>query len=104
MGQVQQQIQTKLEQALSPQWLTIENESDQHSGPAGRESHFKVTLVSPLFAGLLPVKRHQKVYSLLSEELAGSVHALALHLYTPQEWERAGAQRPDSPSCLGGGR
>jgi len=50
------------------------------------------------------VKRHQSVYALLADEMAGPVHALALHLYSPAEWvERANA-RPDSPDCRGGSR
>ena len=98
---VEQAIQEKLTLALQPSFLQIENESDQHKGPPGRESHFKVTLVSEAFASLLPVKRHQKIYALLADELAGPVHALALHLYTPSEWQARAEQRPDSPSCAG---
>ena len=42
-------------------------------------------------------------YSLLADELAGPVHALALHLYTPQQWSARGEASPDSPNCRGGG-
>ncbi len=103
MAKVEAAIRSKLEAALQLEYITIENESDQHSGPAGRESHFKLTLVSEDFAGLLPVKRHQKIYALLVEEMAGPVHALALHLYSPKEWQAKGEQRPNSPDCLGVG-
>lgn len=103
MAKVEGVICSKLQAALAIESMMIENESDQHSGPAGRESHFKLTLVSENFAGLLPVKRHQKIYALLAEELAGPIHALALHLYTPKEWQAKGEQRPDSPDCLGAG-
>ncbi|MGM0634281.1 MAG: BolA family protein, partial [Pseudomonadota bacterium] len=71
-------------------------------GPA-TESHFKVTLVSDRFEGQRAVRRHQQVYGLLGEELDGGVHALALHLYTPEEWREQG-KPPDSPDCRGGGR
>ncbi|SFC19314.1 BolA protein [Marinospirillum celere] len=101
MAQVEAAIREKLVAALQPQYLQIENESDQHKGPPGRESHFKVTLVSPGFESLMPVKRHQKIYALLADELAGPVHALALHLYTPSEWQARGESRPDSPNCQG---
>jgi BolA protein len=37
----------------------------------------------------------------LTEFLAGSVHALALHTYTPEEWSETEAA-PDSPDCRGG--
>lgn len=103
MAKVEQAIRSKLAEALNLVSITLENESDQHSGPPGRESHFKLTLVSEDFNGLFPVKRHQKIYSLLAEEMAGPVHALALHLYTPEEWQAKGEQRPDSPDCLGVG-
>jgi len=33
----------------------------------------------------------------------GKIHALALHTYTPDEWDNAG-QVPDSPRCRGGGK
>ncbi len=98
---VQQEIESKLEAQLQPLAMVVENESDQHGGPA-TESHFKVTLVSDAFAGLSPVRRHQRVYSLLGDELAGPVHALALHLYSPQEWQERGGDIPQSPACRGG--
>ena len=44
----------------------------------------------------------QLVYSLLGDELADGVHALALHTYTPDEWSDIGGV-PDSPNCMGGG-
>lgn len=103
MAPIENAIRNKLTEALQLVSMDIENESDQHSGPAGRESHFKLTLVSEDFNGLMPVKRHQKIYSLLAEEMAGPVHALALHLYTPKEWQARSGQRPDSPDCLGVG-
>ncbi|SDM06824.1 transcriptional regulator, BolA protein family [Modicisalibacter muralis] len=100
---VQARIEEKL-RALDSSYLTVENESHMHSVPANSETHFKVTLVSSRFEGLMPVKRHQQIYAALAEELSGPVHALALHLYTPDEWVARGNARPDSPNCLGGGR
>lgn len=103
MMTMQDTIQAKLEAALSPQLLQIDNESHMHGGPA-TESHFKVTAVAQQFAGLSPVKRHQQVYALLAAELAGSVHALALHLYCPEEWEQRRQVSPESPDCRGGSK
>ncbi len=65
------------------------------------ETHFKVTLVSEMFTGQRSVKRHQSVYAVLAEWLAGPVHALALHTYTPEEWMQVDGA-PDSPDCRGG--
>ena len=100
---IKQQIETKINDAFQPAYLEVINESDRHNVPPGSESHFKVVLVSSQFHGLRPVQRHQKVYQLLNEEMAGSVHALALHLYTPQEWDET-QNAPDSPNCMGGGK
>ncbi len=94
-------IETKLTSALKPLHLEVENESHRHSGPA-TESHFKVTLVSDAFSDLTRVKRHQEVYAILADELVGSVHALALHLYAPAEWDAD--KVPDSPNCRGGSK
>lgn len=99
---IQASIEDKL-QALEPLYLKVENESHMHNVPTDSETHFKVTLVSERFAGMMPVKRHQQIYALLADELAGPVHALALHPYTPEEWEARGGSRPASPQCRGGG-
>lgn len=101
---VQKAIETKLGAALEVQHLQVENESHKHSVPANSETHFKVTLVSPEFEGQMKVRRHQRLYQVLADELAGPVHALALHLYTPAEWAATGQQAPASPNCLGGSK
>ena len=101
-GVVQAAIEAKLRGHFQPSHLEVLNESHGHSVPAGSESHFKVVLVSAAFADQRQVQRHQQVYGLLREEMQGSVHALALHTYTPQEWQRTAV--PDSPQCLGGSK
>lgn len=100
--QVQEAIVRKLQDALKPVHLQVENESHMHSVPANSETHFKVVAVSDSFDGLRAVQRHQKLYQLLGEELQGGVHALALHTYTPAEWTQA--QVPASPQCMGGSK
>lgn len=100
---VQQQIEALLQSALEPVYLAVENESDQHSVPANSETHFKVVIACAGFEGVRKVARHQSVYQLLEKQLEGPVHALALHTYTPEEWQ-ARAAAPDSPDCLGGSK
>ena len=100
---MQHVIEDKLSSALETEFILVENESHMHSGPKDGETHFKLTLVSENFVGLRRVARHQKVYAVLSEELAGSVHALAMHLFSPDEWAAVDAA-PDSPDCLGGSK
>ncbi len=82
-------IRTKLLAAFAPVRLDIVDESHRHVGPAGAreggESHFRVRVVSAVFEGMGRVERQRRVYSILSEELAGPVHALALELKSPSE-------------------
>jgi BolA protein len=99
MMNMQQRIEAALA-ALQPQHLQVLDESHMHS--RGLQTHFKAVLVSDQFAGLSSVKRHQKVYATLGD-LMGEFHALALHTYTPEEWEKTGAA-PDSPTCAGGSK
>ena len=94
-------IESKLNTHFAPDVLDVVNESHMHSVPPNSETHFKVTLVTSKFEGLRLVKRHQEVYKVLDEELKGGVHALALHTYTPEEWQ---GKAPDSPQCLGGSK
>jgi len=101
---MQQNIHAKLTQGLMPSHLEVINESHQHSVPPGSESHFKVILVSGQFEGKGLLQRHRAVYALLNEEMAQKqIHALALHTFTPAEWEKETAARK-SPPCLGGSK
>lgn len=100
---MQQNIEQKLESALSPSHIQVINESSGHNVPEGSESHFKVILVTQAFEGLRQIQRQQKVYQLLADELAGSVHALTMQTLTPSEWQ-ADASITPSPQCLGGGK
>jgi BolA family transcriptional regulator, general stress-responsive regulator len=101
---VQTQIEEKLSAELQPELLQVSNESHMHSVPPNSETHFKVVIVSADFDGKRKVARHQRVYGLLAEQLEGPVHALALHTYTPVEWEQRQQGAPDSPDCLGGSK
>lgn len=100
---VQASIESKLDR-LSPDFVEVVNESHLHHVPPNSETHFKVTVVTAAFQGLMPVKRHQRIYAELDDELAGPVHALALHLFTPTEWERRHGSIPASPNCRGGSK
>ncbi|QIQ22357.1 transcriptional regulator BolA [Zophobihabitans entericus] len=101
---MKQRITHKLNSHFFPVYLDIMNESGNHNVPAGSETHFKVIMVSDDFDGKRLVQRHRLVYDALAEELASTVHALALHLYTRAEWQQAQGKAPDSPACRGGGK
>ena len=82
-------LRVKLEAALSPLALDIEDESAKHAGHAGAreggETHYRIRIVSESFAGLSRVQRQRKVYAAVAEELAERVHALSLVTLTPEE-------------------
>lgn len=103
MSSTAELIERKVRDGLPVAHLALENESHMHSGPA-TDSHFKLVLVSEAFEGLRLVQRHQRVYGLLTDVLAGPVHALALHTFTPAEWAARGGEAADSPNCRGGSR
>ncbi|MCS5595061.1 MAG: BolA/IbaG family iron-sulfur metabolism protein [Porticoccaceae bacterium] len=102
MKPVEQAIVTKLSRDLDPSTLEVTNESFMHSVPEGSESHFKLVVVSEKFESKRLVQRHQMIYALLRDELAGPVHALAIHTYTSKEWQAKEGSAPDSPKCHGG--
>lgn len=101
---IEQIIYRKLTAEFNPSYIEVVNESHMHSVPVNSETHFKLVIVSDVFAELRSVARHQRVYALLAEELAGSVHALAIHTYSPVEWQRHAMSVPDSPTCMGGSK
>lgn len=101
---VQQSIEIKLVDGLTPAHLEILNESHMHSVPPNSETHFKVIVVSDAFAGKTRVARHQTVNGLLADELAGPVHALSIQAHTLDEWTERGGVILESPQCLGGGK
>lgn len=95
-------IEKKLLEHFSPVHLEVINESANHNVPRGSETHFKVVLVAPQFAGKRLIQRHRGVNAVLKDELANHIHALALHTYTEEEWHSLYGESPDSPKCLGG--
>lgn len=103
-GPVETAITRKLAQAFAPDQLAVENQSDQHSGPRGRESHFKVVVVSAAFSGQSLVQRHRAVNATLADELRGGVHALSIEALTPEQWIARGGQTLPTPPCLGGSK
>ena len=82
-------LRAKLEAALSPLALDIEDESAKHAGHAGAreggETHYRIRIVSESFAGLSRVQRQRMVYAAVAEELAERVHALSFVTLTPEE-------------------
>ena len=82
-------ITQKLTEAFAPRSLKVEDESHRHEGHAGHrpggQTHFRVYIVSDAFKGKTRVQRHRMINEILAGELAGGVHALAIHAAAPGE-------------------
>ncbi len=75
-------------QALQPQALAIDDDSEKHAGHPGAASgggHYRLHLVSHRFEGLPRLARHRLVYDSLGEMMQRDVHALSMVLQTPGE-------------------
>jgi len=94
---------------FNPSVLELVDESTMHAEHAAMrdsgflETHFKyffifrvvlsyipfvrVLIVSDAFQGKMPVKRHQMVYGLLSDEFQNGLHAINIVTKTPKEFE-----------------
>ncbi|WP_153771404.1 BolA family protein [Labrenzia sp. CE80] len=79
----------KLSQAFAPVSLDVIDESDKHKGHGGwregGETHFRVRIVSEAFSGMSRVNRHRAINEQLADELAASVHALAIEVRAPED-------------------
>jgi acid stress-induced BolA-like protein IbaG/YrbA len=51
--------------------------------------HFEAVVVAPAFAGKRAVQRHQLVYATLGARMGNEIHALALQVFTPDEFSSA---------------
>lgn len=82
-------IETKLRAAFSPIALEIVDESSRHAGHTGSrpggETHFRIEIVSDAFEGLSRLARQRAIHHALAAELAGPVHALAVHAIASSE-------------------
>jgi len=83
------QIEFRLLVQLTPSRLEVVNESHLHAGHLGDdgtgESHFRVEVESPAFAGLSRVARQRLVNAALADLLATRIHALAIRARAPGE-------------------
>jgi BolA protein len=82
-------ITNKLTEAFAPESLQVIDESHRHEGHAGHrpggQTHFRVHIVSDAFRGKSRIERHRMINATLAAELAGGVHALAIHASAPGE-------------------
>lgn len=97
-------IEAKIQEGVNPLHLEVINESHMHNVPEGSESHFKLLVVAETFGGQNRVQRHRAINGLLAAELQGPVHALSMHLFSPEEWVKAQNVEWASPKCRGGSK
>lgn len=71
---------------LEPSLVEIEDDSARHAGHAGAGGgHFRLTIVSPRFAGCRTLERQRMVYDALASLLKREIHALSIIAKTPDE-------------------
>ncbi|MEM9622194.1 MAG: BolA/IbaG family iron-sulfur metabolism protein [Pseudomonadota bacterium] len=104
MNQRAENLENQLADALELEHLEIIDESGNHNVPAGAQSHFKVIAVAQAFAEVTRIQRHRLINAAVQEEFAQGMHALAIHAYSPAEWQDRFGEAPMSPPCRGGGR
>ncbi len=97
-----ERIEAMLGEALELAHLEVIDESSGHNVPTGAESHFKVVAVGEVFDGQSRINRHRQLNQILQPEFDTGMHALALHIYDPQQWLEKFGQAPMSPPCAGG--
>ncbi|WP_395449824.1 BolA family protein [Aminobacter sp. UC22_36] len=97
---IQATIEDKLNKAFSPERLAVLNESHLHAGhhhvdgghhatfDGSGETHFRIRIVAPAFAGMSRIDRHRAVNEALAAELKAGLHALAIEPAAPGEKTR----------------
>ena len=74
---------------LDPVELELVDESEKHRGHAGYRAggntHWRLAIVSPRFAGKTVVARHRMVYEALGSLMQDPIHALAITARAPDD-------------------
>jgi acid stress-induced BolA-like protein IbaG/YrbA len=73
----QQQVADLIQQGLPGSRATVASADNVH---------FEAVVVADKFSGLRAIQRHQLVYATLGAAMGGEIHALALQVYTPDEY------------------
>jgi acid stress-induced BolA-like protein IbaG/YrbA len=72
-----QQIAELIQRGLPGSRATVASEDNVH---------FEAVVIAEKFAGLRSVQRHKLVYETLGALVGNEIHALALKVYTPDEY------------------
>lgn len=84
---------TQLLQKLQPVKLQLVNNSAAHAGHSQHlgdsaltgETHYQLSIVSPIFEGLSRVDRQRQIMNLLKDEFTSGLHALEIKALAPSE-------------------
>lgn len=82
------EIKKRLEEALKPTKLEIEDQSALHSGHKGNIAgggHYRALIVSSLFEGKKLLERHKMVYKALGDLQGTEIHAFSMKTLAPGE-------------------
>jgi BolA protein len=83
-----EEIQRRLQNALSPTELLVKDQSHLHVGHEGAKDgkgHFEVTIVSDEFIGVNRISRHRLIYDALGNLMDSDIHALRINAFSPSE-------------------
>lgn len=83
-------LEARLEEAFSPEFIRLMDESHRHQGHAGArlegESHFSLTIKARSLEGLTRVQQHQRIYQAIADFFeADGLHALRITCTTPPQ-------------------
>ncbi len=83
-------LHTEIEQrlqALAPEQLEIQDDSELHRGHAGNTGggHFTIKVKSSLFSGKSQIMRHRMVYQCLQDLMPHRIHALSIQALSTDE-------------------
>ena len=74
-------IRSRLQAAFAPTELEVIDDSHHHIGHEGAKDgrgHYRVRVVSAVFAGMTPVAQHRAVYAALDDMMQTDIHALSI--------------------------
>ena len=83
------EIKARLEAALSPESLQVDDESHLHAGHEGAKDgrgHFRVLVISDRFQGQSAIKRHRMIYQAMDDLMQTDIHALTIEAFTADEF------------------
>jgi BolA protein len=88
-GPVAAEMLRRLNSALSPTWIELTDDSEQHRGHGGYnpegESHFSLRIESAAFTGKNRVARQRMIYAALGDLMQARVHALSIRASAPED-------------------